>query len=158
MGRLSSQEKLHIQAKIIAFDFSSFESRLSIALCQHHKSFHGRDFKILAQVAPFIFWDVLSPMEKAVWMKLSEVKTWHDSIWYNFFLDFPVCILLYDTCGWWERHGRSLLGVSEGIWAFTITEAKVSSAPPFTFKHVQLWTNCCLQCRKVILSRLNYCL
>ena len=67
------QQKVEIQAKIIAFDFSCFESHLSTSLCYHHKSFHGRDFKVLAQVAPFIFWDVLSPVERSLWTKLSEV-------------------------------------------------------------------------------------
>ena len=74
MDRLNSKQKLQVQAKIISFDFSSFDSRLSVAVCNHHKSFHGRDFKVLAQVAPFIFWDVFLPAEKAIWMKLSEVK------------------------------------------------------------------------------------
>ena len=73
MGRLSVQEKMQIQAKLTAFDFLCFESRLSTSICKHHKSFHGRDFKILAQVAPFILWDLLLPQEKMIWTNLSKV-------------------------------------------------------------------------------------
>ena len=61
-------------------DISSFESHLSIAVCHHQKLFHGRDFKILAQVAPFIFWDVLLPIAHTCASSLHLPTTYSTSL------------------------------------------------------------------------------
>ena len=73
MERLTPEQKQEVKAKITAFEFSGFDKKLSTSLCQYHQSFNGHDFKVLAQVALFILWDVLLPQEKAVWLNLSKV-------------------------------------------------------------------------------------
>ena len=91
MNRLTPSQKREVQSKIRGFDFSPFPCSLSPGMCNHcswtvtnfhthchqvcnhHRSFHGRDFKILAQVCLFIFWNHLLPTEKPVWLSLCKV-------------------------------------------------------------------------------------
>lgn len=74
MNRLTPREKLEIAAKIAVFPKSGFSSTLSPSLPRTFKSFHGRDFKLLAQMSLFILWDYLTISEKKVWKMLSMVK------------------------------------------------------------------------------------
>ena len=78
MGRLTSAQKEGIQAKI---DFSGFEAKLGYNLCRHFRSFVGRDFKALAQIALFLLTPYMKPEEKILWLSLSKVH-----IIYNYFL------------------------------------------------------------------------
>ena len=73
MNRLTTKEKQEIKARLVAFDFAGFDKKLSTSICQHYQSFNGHDFKVLAQIAMFILWDVLQPDEKVVWLNLSKV-------------------------------------------------------------------------------------
>ena len=73
MTRLTASQKREVKAKLRGFDFSPFPCSLSPGVCNHYLSFHGRDFKILAQVGLFIFWDHLLPTEKPVWLSLCKV-------------------------------------------------------------------------------------
>lgn len=73
MNRLKPTEKEEIRAKIISFPKSGFVSNLSPALCKVYGSFHGRDFKLLAQMCLFILWNYLTDAERKVWLALSEV-------------------------------------------------------------------------------------
>ena len=73
MSKLSPGEKEKISAQILSFDFSGFKMKLSSKVCRHFRSFVGRDFKLLAQIALFIFGPYLSPDEVEVWLALSKV-------------------------------------------------------------------------------------
>ena len=73
MGRLSSVQKEEIQARITSLDFSGLSSKLGYNLCRHYKSFVGRDFKALAQVALFVLGPYMTADEKTVWLALSKV-------------------------------------------------------------------------------------
>ena len=73
MERLSDREK-EVASKLTAFSWSGLPSTLSPeALCHHHKSLIGRDYKLVAQVALYILWDHLTGPEKEVWKALSKV-------------------------------------------------------------------------------------
>ena len=73
MDQMSPVQKNEISARVEVFDFSSFKSRLKSSICRYHKSFNGKDFKLLAQVARFIVWNYLSSAQKRVWLALSKV-------------------------------------------------------------------------------------
>ena len=73
MGRLTSAQKVEIQAKIKSFDFSGFEAKLGYNLCRHFRSFVGRDFKALAQIVLFLLTPYMKPEEKILWLLLSKV-------------------------------------------------------------------------------------
>ena len=47
--------------------------RLSGGITRYHKSCIGRDFKALAQMAPFVLWEHLSMADREVWLNLSQV-------------------------------------------------------------------------------------
>ena len=74
MDQLSPAQKLEISTRIEAFSFSGFSSRLSPKICRHYKSYHGRDFKLFAQMALFIVWEYLDEVQKRVWLTLSNVS------------------------------------------------------------------------------------
>ena len=74
MKRLSREEKGQLLARLASFIYSGMESKITGNICYHHKSFVGRDYKALAQIAPFVLGPYLSPEEKAVWLALSKVR------------------------------------------------------------------------------------
>ena len=73
MGRQNSAVKAEIHARIRSLDFSGFEARLSYNVCRHFKSFIGRDFKALAQIALYLLTPYMTEQEKVVWLALSKV-------------------------------------------------------------------------------------
>lgn len=77
MKRLTAAEKEQIRAMVISFPKSGFVSNLTPALCKVYGSFHGRDFKLLAQMSLFILWNYLTDAEKKVWLAFSEVSYPH---------------------------------------------------------------------------------
>jgi len=42
--------------------------------CRYYQSFFGKDFKALAQVAPFVLWEELNDDDKSLWLSLSKVR------------------------------------------------------------------------------------
>lgn len=74
MGRLTSAQKGDLQARLLSFDFSGLESQLSYSLIHHYRSYVGRDFKTLAQVALFLLGPYMTREEKNVWFCLSKVS------------------------------------------------------------------------------------
>ena len=54
MGRLSTKQKNEIQARVTNFGFCGIDYKLTYNLCRHFRSFIGRDFKALAQVALYL--------------------------------------------------------------------------------------------------------
>ncbi|KAL5496712.1 hypothetical protein EMCRGX_G013056 [Ephydatia muelleri] len=73
MGRLTSAQKLEVLARISSFPFSGFAIRLTRNIAKYYKSFVGRDFKALAQLALFVFFPYLTAGEIEVWFALSKV-------------------------------------------------------------------------------------
>ncbi len=84
MGHMSAAQKEEIQARISAINFSGFDMKLGYNLCRHYRSFVGRDFKALAQIALFLLGVYMSPAEKTVWLSLSKVGQKFYYVFYNF--------------------------------------------------------------------------
>ena len=74
MGRLTSAQKLEVLARISSFPFSGFAIHLTRNIAKYYKSFVGRDFKALAQLALFVFLPYLTAGEIEVWFALSKVS------------------------------------------------------------------------------------
>eukprot|EP00731_Ephydatia_muelleri_P027586 Em0019g459a len=55
MARFSPQQRKEVLVRIASFPFSGFALRLSRDISKYYKSFVGRDFKTLAQLALFVF-------------------------------------------------------------------------------------------------------
>ena len=73
MARFSPHQRKEVLAHIASFPLSGFELRLSRDISKYYKSFVGRDFKTLAQLALFVFSPLVSPGETEVWLALSKV-------------------------------------------------------------------------------------
>ena len=74
MQHLSSAEKEQIEARLGSLDYSGMDYRLSYSIVRHFKSFIGRDYKALAQIALHILTPYMTPNEKVVWLALSKVS------------------------------------------------------------------------------------
>ena len=84
MERMKSAQKEEIQARVEAFEFSGFDTKLSYNLCRHFRSFVGRDFKAVAQCALFLLGPYMLPKEKLLWVTLSKVYIIISiHFWYN---------------------------------------------------------------------------
>ena len=79
MGRRSSQEKKEILAKVKAFPYSGFTTRINGNICYYYKSFVGRDFKSFLQMALFIVPAYLTNSEKQCWFQLAQVSELYGS-------------------------------------------------------------------------------
>ena len=66
LGRLTSAQKVDIQARLLTFDYSGLDYRLSYNLICHFRSFVGRDFKVLAQVSLFLLGVYMTRQVKTV--------------------------------------------------------------------------------------------
>ena len=73
MERLSSEQKNEVSANIDCFPRSGLNISISGSMTRYHQSCVGRDFKSLAQIAPFVLWRYLSVNEKKIWLYLSKV-------------------------------------------------------------------------------------
>ena len=73
VGHVSNAKKKKIQVRIESFNFSGFDTKLSYNLCSHFRSFVGKDFKAIAQVALFLLDSYMTSSEKNVWLSLSKV-------------------------------------------------------------------------------------
>ena len=54
MGRLTRSQKNDLDARLLTFDFSGLEFKLSYNIVRHFRSFVGRDFKAIAQISLYI--------------------------------------------------------------------------------------------------------
>ncbi|KAL5515795.1 hypothetical protein EMCRGX_G001015 [Ephydatia muelleri] len=73
MEQLSEKQRKEVVARIAALPSSGLTGGISSDISRHYKSFVGRDFKFLAQIAMFIFSPYLSEAEIEVWLALSMV-------------------------------------------------------------------------------------
>ena len=74
MGRLSTKQKNEIQARVTNFDLCGIDYKLTYNLCRHFRSFIGRDFKALAQVALYLLTPYMTSVEEKVCLSLSKVS------------------------------------------------------------------------------------
>ena len=72
MKKVSTNDKREIAARIACFPTSGLQTKLSGGITRYHGSGIGRDFKALAQMAPFVLWNYLDNKEK-MWLYLSNV-------------------------------------------------------------------------------------
>ena len=73
MSKLSPNKKNEIRSRIASFSFSGFKFKLASEICRYTGSLVGRDFKVIAQMAPFILLPYVEDKEKPVWLALSKV-------------------------------------------------------------------------------------
>eukprot|EP00731_Ephydatia_muelleri_P019588 Em0012g413a len=73
MEQLSEKQRKEVVARIAALPSSGLTGGISSDISRHYKSFVGRDFKFLAQIAVFIFSPYLSEAEIEVWLALPMV-------------------------------------------------------------------------------------
>ena len=59
-------------SKIAAFPWSGFKSKLKVNICSYTGSLIGRDFKVVAQMALYLFPPYLSEYEAHMWLYLSK--------------------------------------------------------------------------------------
>lgn len=71
--QLSQQQRAELSARISAFQTSGHIGKISTDVAKHYKSFVGRDFKALAQMALFVLSPYLSAAELEVWIAVSKV-------------------------------------------------------------------------------------
>ena len=74
MDRLTPTQKDEVCASIDHFPRSGLTIHITGSMTRYHQSCVGRDFKALAQIAPFILWWYLSIAEREIWLYLSKVK------------------------------------------------------------------------------------
>ena len=73
MPRLSKAQKKELLARIRAFNLSGFQDKVHGNVCNHFKSFVGRDFKAWAQMAIFILSPYLNSEECEVLLSCTKV-------------------------------------------------------------------------------------
>lgn len=71
---MSNIQKEELRARILAFSFSGCDARFSRDMTRYYKSFVGRDFKLVAQLAIPLLSPYMDHVEKEVWLKLSKVS------------------------------------------------------------------------------------
>lgn len=70
----SSAEKKEILARINAFTYCGFSCRITGNIAYYYKSFVGRDFKAMMQLALFVFQPYFSDSTQKCWFLLSKVS------------------------------------------------------------------------------------
>ena len=73
MQKISANDKKLVSAKITSFPKSGLTPTLSGGITRYYQSCVGRDYKALAQMAPFVLWEHLNSTERKLWLLLSEV-------------------------------------------------------------------------------------
>ena len=74
MASLNKQQKEEILAVLDTHDYSGITGRMSSNITTYSKSFVGRDFKVWAQIAPFVLKRILSDEMLKLWICLSHVS------------------------------------------------------------------------------------
>ena len=74
MAKLSTEQKRVVQTRLCCADYSGIEGRMSSNITRYSQSFVGRDFKVWAQLAPFILAPYLTSEQLKLWLSLSKVN------------------------------------------------------------------------------------
>ena len=80
MKSFSPRQKQEILAQILSFNHSGFVTRLTSNVTRYSQSFVGRDFKLWAQMAPFILKPYLTAGDLELWIALSDLCYSHACI------------------------------------------------------------------------------
>lgn len=64
ISRMTATQKEELHARLSSFDFTGLNYRLSYNITRYFRSFVGRDFKTLAQIALFLLGPFMTPEEK----------------------------------------------------------------------------------------------
>lgn len=75
MSKLTVQQKDEVSARVLSFPSSGLKYKVKSNICRYVGSLVGRDFKSIAQMAPFVLMPYADEMEKPVWLALSKVYT-----------------------------------------------------------------------------------
>ena len=73
MSKLTVVQKNEVRARIASFPSSGLQYKVTSDVCRYTGSLVGRDFKSLAQMAPFVLMPYIDEKEKPVWLALSKV-------------------------------------------------------------------------------------
>ena len=73
MSTLTTEQKKELLAQIQAFNYSGITGRLLGNVCRYYKQFFGRDYKVVAQIAPFTICNFLPTAHIKAWIKLCQV-------------------------------------------------------------------------------------
>ena len=74
MDKRSAAEKEEVLARVVAFPYCGFSSRITSNIRNYYRSFVGRDFKAFLQMALFIVPLFISEEETKCWFLLSNVS------------------------------------------------------------------------------------
>ena len=80
MKSFSPRQKQEVLARILSFNHSGFVTRLTSNVTRYSQSFVGRDFKLWAQMAPFILKPYMTAGDLELWIALSDVCYSHACI------------------------------------------------------------------------------
>ena len=160
MTELSPKNK-EVLARMAAFSYSGFKTKVYGNITTYCKSFVGRDFKAWAQMALFIITPYLSEEETTVWLNLTKV---HAHLQYTYTCIYivhyvhvyiagvPDLLLQVLLSSEESRVGSNMpnlcqfhtLGISH---LYEQAEDSSDTAPSGVYGRV--WTDCCIQYRKV---------
>ena len=73
MSKLTVVQKNEVRARIASFPSSGLQYKVTSDVCRYTGSLVGRDFKSLAQMAPFVLIPYVDEKEKPVWLSLLKV-------------------------------------------------------------------------------------
>ena len=74
MDRKSPHEKKEILARVKAFSYFCFSTRITGNISYYYKSFVGQDFKAFMQMSLFIIPYYASDIETKCWFQLAQVN------------------------------------------------------------------------------------
>ena len=74
ISKLTVQQKDEVSARVSTFPSSGLKYKVKSNICRYVGSLVGRDFKSIAQMAPFVLMPYVHEMEKPVWLALSKVQ------------------------------------------------------------------------------------
>ena len=113
MKKLSTNKKEELGAHISSFSFSGFNAHFSRDMTRY-KSFIGRDFKLLAQLAVHLSSPCMDGGEKEVWLELSKVNSGNTCNSYMYVYNmclqvFRIAIVSHSTQRWLDCRVRYVL-------------------------------------------------
>ncbi|KAI8453745.1 hypothetical protein BY996DRAFT_4549537, partial [Phakopsora pachyrhizi] len=75
IGGLSASKKEELIARLQSFDTSNLNIQPIKAkyLVQHYSSLVGKDFKVLIQAAPFVFFPLIEDSKRKIWISLCHL-------------------------------------------------------------------------------------
>ena len=103
MSTLSKNHKTELSAVIDLLDYSGINGRMSSNVKTYSQSFVGRNFKVWAQIAPFVLQPSVDQQQLNLWISLSKVSLFilkvckmHLNVRYNYYYYYSCsCIIVF---------------------------------------------------------------